>query len=160
MLNRHNGPAPRDSRTHRRYSLSSAALTLGFSLLASLPLASAADMVIATAKTPSPLAVSNNTLTEILSGKITSWPDGSPITLVLPPTTSAERTWLCEDHLGIPVSQHLNILIGRVARGGSPQLIQVKDSEAVRDQLLATPGSVGPLAETELSPGLVAIQAK
>jgi len=126
-----------------------------------VPTAWSADVapavVVATEKATELPEADKSTLRDILSGKTTSWPDGTPIVLVLPPPTSVEMSWLCNEFFGVSVVAYRQVLAHRIAHGSETRLVEARDAAEVKGQLLATPGSVGPLLEADLSSSLRAI---
>tara|TARA_B100000029_G_scaffold413971_1_gene417213 strand:- start:311 stop:694 length:384 start_codon:yes stop_codon:yes gene_type:complete len=122
--------------------------------------AEAQEFTLATATETEVPELSLEALKAILSGQTTAWPDGKPITLVLPPSTSPESVWLCSQILGIPSQAHRSILTFRVAQGTGTRLVELDDSASIREQLLATPGSIAPLATEALASSLKAVQTK
>ena len=129
------------------------ALVIG-SLLLGFPQPAAAEPAIATAESEEALELTESQLRLILSGSLTRWPDGRPVSLVLPPYASAEMNWICTELLGLPLDTYLRLLLDRVVRGELNRPVQTHSSEEVQGLLTLRDGAIAPIPSGTLQDGV------
>ena len=89
----------------------------------------------------------------VFSGRLTRWPDGTKIRLVLPPRGSAAMKRLCA-LVRMPESTYRHFLHARAFARRMPKVIEADSEAEVATQLGAVRGAVAPMLEPPRQPGV------
>lgn len=96
------------------------------------------------------LPISAKDLKKYLSGQKPSWPDETPVTIILFPKKSSELRWLCKNVIKIPPATYRRFLMQKAFRSGI-NLIEVQTQEEALSVLKENPGAISPIANKHLS---------
>lgn len=128
-----------------------AALTLA-TLLGSRP--AMADPVLVTSADIPIDSLTKAQAKKIWSGQTPSWPDGSPLVLVLPPKKGDSDTWLAKNVVKMPIDVHRRYLLEKAFAATIPAPLQAKSDDETTLTVLSTPGSIGVAPSEALPEGL------
>jgi ABC-type phosphate transport system substrate-binding protein len=141
----------------QRYSVSNTILVILALALGGIPAALAAPpsgfVLVVNASSVTETSLSNQQARQVLSGMSTTWSNGKPVNIVLPPRGSAASKWL-EAVIGMPEVTHRRFLLGQVFRGTARKPAEPADTDALRAALERTPGAVGVVPAGAVSPAL------
>ena len=107
------------------------------------------DFVVVANFAEAPSTLSAAELRNIFSMATPSWPDGTPITLVLPPSGSGEMEWLCTTYLRIEEGVFRRYTMEKAYREGVPAPHISSDRPEQVERILATDGSISILPSGE-----------
>ena len=93
-------------------------------------------------------------LRKYLSGQKPTWPNGTPVTIILYPKKSKEIQWLCKEVIKIPPATYRRFLMQKAFRSGI-KIIEVENQEEAKNILLEHPGALSPLNNTLLEQRIV-----
>lgn len=135
--------------------------TLSSALLAARPTAAQRgdeDITLAVSKDHSVTTLTKREFHKIVSGQMTKWSDGAPVTLVLSPKGSLEMQWLSQKLLGVPEEIFRRFILEKIFRGAMKPPADMPDAGTASQYIARTPGAIGPIPRDLLSPDLVPIQ--
>ena len=87
-------------------------------------------------------SISQAELKKILIAQTSSWPDGTKVTLVLPPKGSPEMQWLSEGLLGMSEKAYRRGLLEKAFRGALDNLVESSSAAQAEQEVGQTVGAV------------------
>jgi len=93
----------------------------------------------------------------IFSRQVTTWPDGTPITVVLPPVDSATMAWLCDQVLGVEPAVFVRYVSERAYRSKLERPLSAPDERAIAALVADRPGTVSVIPVDTMLPGLATL---
>ena len=96
-------------------------------------------------------------LKRLLSARLTRWPNGEPVTLILGPRGCRSSRWLAERVLGMPENMYRAFLLEQVYRGHARPPIQAESEFAAGKLIASVRGSVGAIPAAIRQPGTLII---
>jgi hypothetical protein len=96
------------------------------------------------------LPISAKDLKKYLSGQKPTWPDESPVTIVLFPKKSNELIWLCKNVIKIPPSTYRRFLMQKAFRSGI-NIVEVETQEEAVAVFKENPGAISAIGDSHLS---------
>ena len=91
-----------------------------------------------------------------LSGQKTTWPDGTPVVLVILPSGSPEMTWMCKFLIKMPEATYRRFIMEKSLRGGL-KIVEVDNAEEAVSALKEHAGAVAPIPSDAVSSNLYAV---
>lgn len=91
-----------------------------------------------------------------LSGQKATWPDGTPVVLILLPAGSPEMTWLCKNIIKMPEATYRRFVMEKSLRGGL-KIIEVEDAGEAVLALKEHLGSVAPIPAEAIAEDLFSV---
>ena len=105
-------------------------------------------MVIASQTKITP--INQKSLKKFLSGQNPTWPNGTPVTIILYPKASPELKWLCKSILNLPPQTYRRFLMQKAFRSGI-NVIEVQNQEEALAVLREDVGAISPIGSVHLS---------
>ena len=106
------------------------------------------NLVVATPVKLPPISAKD--LRKYLSGQKPSWPDETPVTIILFPKKSSELIWLCKDVIKIPPATYRRFLMQKAFRSGI-NIIEVQNQDEALSILKENSGAISPIGSKYLS---------
>lgn len=103
--------------------------------------------------------IENKFARKYLSGQKATWPDGSPVIIVLLPSGSPEMTWMCKSLIRMSEATYRRFIMEKSFRGGL-KIIEVTTKEEAIIALKANHGSVAPMSSGNLSNEIFVVPIK
>ena len=91
-----------------------------------------------------------------LSGQKTTWPDGTPVVLVILPSGSPEMAWMCKFLIKMPEATYRRFIMEKSLRGGL-KIVEVDNAEEAVRALKEHAGAVAPIPSEGVSSNLYAV---
>lgn len=91
-----------------------------------------------------------------LSGQKATWPDGTPVVLILLPTGSPEMTWLCKSIIKMPEPTYRRFVMEKSLRAGL-KIIEVETTEEAVLALKEHSGSIAPISTESVAEDLFSV---
>lgn len=91
-----------------------------------------------------------------LSGQKTTWPDGTPVVLVILPSGSPEMRWMCTDLIKMPEATYRRFIMEKSLRGGL-KIVEVETADEAVSALKKNFGSVAPISSDKVVSDLFAL---
>jgi hypothetical protein len=137
-----------------RDGLTFSSLLVGLALFVSGPSTAASpSYVLAVQASYAGHLLGPSEIKKMLTGRITAWPDGMPVVIVLPPKGSPEVEWASQTYLNMPEQFYRRHLMEQSFRGA---ISKPKSSSGAQDtcQIISSvPGALGPLPFGVACPG-------
>ena len=89
-------------------------------------------------------AIEGKSARKYLSGQKTTWPDGTPVVLVILPAGAPEMTWLCQSLIRMPEATYRRFIMEKSLRGGL-KIVEVESAEEAVSALKENKGAVAPI---------------